>query len=183
MAWNSFFSLRPITMSFSERSVVIPRRNRASPVVRVPRLSHESPVQAIGPWTICATSAIGNSVICAPSKVQPPAVAPGFGRVQPPLALFALLAQAGSSISRAMSLVLIVGILSQLSMQSLCHGSKPVFSSPDTDRLCGDHDRTRPQAIVFCRDRDIDAPETDVLSHGKSLATDKPPRPPDEETA
>ena len=52
IAWKSFFSLRPITMSCSDRSVVIPKRWNAGPDDRVPRLSHESPVQAIGPWTM-----------------------------------------------------------------------------------------------------------------------------------
>ena len=68
---------------------------RAGPEVRVPRLSHDEPAQAMGPWTMCATSAIGSSAICAPSNEQPPAVAPGFGLAQPDLDL-ALCAQAGS---------------------------------------------------------------------------------------
>jgi hypothetical protein len=48
---------------------------------------------------MCATSAIGSSAICAPSKEQPPAVAPGLGRAQPDFS-FLLCVQAGSS-SRA----------------------------------------------------------------------------------
>lgn len=51
---------------------------------------------------MCATSAIGNNAICAPSKAQPPAVAPGFGLAQPDFD-FLLWAQAGSSSKAAMS--------------------------------------------------------------------------------
>ena len=69
------------------------------PEERVPRLSHEEPAQAIGPCTMWATSAMGSSAICAPSKEQPPAVAPGLGLAQPDFS-FVLCVQAGSS-SRA----------------------------------------------------------------------------------
>ena len=53
-----------------------------------------------------ATSAMGSRAIWAPSKVQPPAVAPGVGRAQPDL-LFRLWAQAGSFSNAASSLVFI----------------------------------------------------------------------------
>src|SRR5574343_2042957 len=99
MAWNSRFSPRPMTTSVSERSVVMPILYSVTPEDRVPRLSHDEPAQAIGPCTMWATSAIGNSAICAPSKEQPPAVAPGLGRAQPDFS-FLLWLQAGSS-SRA----------------------------------------------------------------------------------
>src|SRR5574343_1773708 len=99
MAWNSRFSPRPMTTSVSDRSVVMPILYSVTPEDRVPRLSHDEPAQAIGPCTMWATSAIGNSAICAPSKEQPPAVAPGLGRAQPDFS-FLLWLQAGSS-SRA----------------------------------------------------------------------------------
>jgi hypothetical protein len=93
-----------MTISCSVRSVVMPMRYRLAPEERVPRLSHELPAQAIGPCTICATSAIGNSAICAPSNAQPPAEAPGLGLAQPDFS-FLLCSQEGSSSSSAMSLV------------------------------------------------------------------------------
>ena len=68
----------------------------------MPRLSQEEPAQAMEPWTMWATSAMGRSAIWAPSKAQPPAVAPGFGLAQPDFA-FWLWAQAGSSSRAAMS--------------------------------------------------------------------------------
>ncbi|WP_308874869.1 hypothetical protein [Thiothrix subterranea] len=71
-------------------------------------MSHELPAQAMLPWTMCATSAIGNSAICAPSNAQPPADAPGLGRAQPDFS-FLLWEQAGSSSSAAMSLDFIMG--------------------------------------------------------------------------
>jgi hypothetical protein len=57
----------------------MPIRYSVGPDERAPRLSQDAPAQAIGPWTMCATSAIGSRAICAPSKEQPPAVAPGLG--------------------------------------------------------------------------------------------------------
>jgi hypothetical protein len=71
-------------------------------VERVPRLSQALPAQAMEPCTMCATSAMGSSAICAPSKEQPPAVAPGLGLAQPDFS-FLLCSQAGSSSSAAMS--------------------------------------------------------------------------------
>jgi hypothetical protein len=52
------------------------------PLDREPRVSHEVPVQLIGPCTMCATSHIGSRALRAPSKQQPPWVAPGWGRAQ-----------------------------------------------------------------------------------------------------
>ena len=102
MEWNSRFSPRPMTTSCSVRSVVMPILYSVGPEERVPRLSQELPAQAMEPWTICATSAIGSRAIWAPSKAQPPAVAPGFGLAQPDFS-FLLWAQAGSSSRAAMS--------------------------------------------------------------------------------
>src|SRR6185369_8034611 len=99
IAWNKRFSLRPMTTSVSERSVVMPILYSVTPDERVPRLSQEEPAQAIGPCTMWATSAIGSKAICAPSKEQPPAVAPGLGLAHPDFSLVLWL-QAGSS-SRA----------------------------------------------------------------------------------
>ena len=79
-------------------------RYKVAPEERVPRLSQELPAQAIGPWTIWATSAIGSKAIWAPSKAQPPAEAPGLGLAQPDFS-FLLCSQAGSSSSTAMSFV------------------------------------------------------------------------------
>ncbi|MCY1446883.1 hypothetical protein D9M71_634750 [compost metagenome] len=84
----------------------MPMRYRSGPLERVPRLSQELPAQAIGPWTMCATSAIGSRAICAPSKAQPPSVAPGLGLAQPDFS-FLLCSQEGSSSSSAMSLAFI----------------------------------------------------------------------------
>ena len=84
-----------MTTSTSERSVVIPMRNRSGPDERVPRASHELPAQPIGPCTMWATSAIGNRAICAPSKAHPPWAAPGVALAQPVFP-FALCLQAGS---------------------------------------------------------------------------------------
>ena len=57
-----------------------------------------------------ATSAIGIRAIWAPSKAQPPAVAPGFGLAQPDFD-FLLCSQAGSLSNSAMSLGFISGFL------------------------------------------------------------------------
>jgi len=73
----------------------MPMRYSVGPEDRVPRLSHDAPAQAIGPWTMWATSAMGSKAICAPSNEQPPAVAPGLGRAQPDFSLWLWL-QAGS---------------------------------------------------------------------------------------
>src|SRR5574344_134745 len=89
--------------SCSLRSVVNPRRNSWGPELWVPRLSQELPAQPMGPCTTWATSAMGNRVICAPSKAQPPAVAPGLPTLQPDFDL-PLCGQAGSSINTAISL-------------------------------------------------------------------------------
>src|SRR5512135_361510 len=89
--------------SCSVRSVVMPMRYSVGPEERVPRLSQELPAQAMGPCTMCATSAMGSSAICAPSNEQPPAVAPGLGRAQPDLPL-SLWLHAGSFNSAAISL-------------------------------------------------------------------------------
>ena len=81
----------------------MPMRYSVGPEERVPRLSQELPAQAMGPCTMCATSAIGSKAICAPSKEQPPAVAPGLGRAQPDLDLV-LCVHAGSLSNSAISL-------------------------------------------------------------------------------